>query len=144
MSEPDIKLSGLSIWIRGRPLLDASNPWDANWLDLRATMQRGQTSVTTEGAILMTTDFARFRSQLTTLYDTLTGDAVLSGYEPNLNVTLSAGRLGGVGIRIEITPDQMGEFHRFEDGLDQSYLPALIASCDSVMSRFPIVGDMST
>lgn len=140
MSEPDIKLDELSIWVRGRQFPQATDFYDANWLVLSARVQRGQTSVTTEGAILMTTDFERFRGQLATMYDNLTGEAELSGYEPNLKVTLAAGRLGHIGGRVEITPDHLGERHRFEmNGWDQTYLPKLIASCEAILARFPVL-----
>jgi hypothetical protein len=140
MSDPDIELDGLSIWVLGRQFPEASDFYDANWLVLRATMQRGLTSVTTEGAILMTTDFEQFRDQLAFMNDTLTGEASLSGHEPNLSVTLHAGRLGHIGGQTEITPDHLAEHHSFEiGGLDQTHLPALIAACDAIIERYPVV-----
>ena len=140
MTEPDFYLDGLSIWVRGRQFPDSSDFHDGNWLILRATMQRGETSVTTEGAILMTTDFERFRDQLAAMSDTVTSEATLSGYEPNLKVTLDAGRLGHIDGQIEITPDHLGERHSFEiEGWDQTDLLKLIASCDAIMDLYQVV-----
>lgn len=140
MTEPDIQLDELTIWVRGRQFPHASEFFDANWLVLRATMDRGQTSVTAEGAILMTTDFERFRTELVAMNNTLTGEATLSGYEPNLKVVLRADRLGHIGGQVEITPDHMAERHRFDiGGWDQTYLPTLIASCDAIMERYPVL-----
>ena len=140
MSEPDIQLDGLSVWVRRREFPDATDFHDANWLVVRATMLRGETSVSTEGAILMTTDFERFRAGLAAMYDSLGGEAELSGYEPNLKVKLDVGRLGHVSGRVEITPNDLGERHWFEmDGWDQTYLPKLIGSCDAILTRFPVV-----
>lgn len=140
MSEPDLKFEGLSLWVRGRATPDASDYWDGNWLTVRATMQVGQSSVTTEGPILMTTDFERFRGDLARMHETLTGEASLSGYEPNLKVTLRASSLGQIGGEVEITPDYASEFHRFDVGLDQTHLPPLIAACEKIVERFPVIG----
>ena len=140
MSEPDIQLDGLSIWVRARPYPDATEFHDANWLVVRATMQRGETFVSTEGPILMTTDFERFRTGVAAMYDSLSGEAELSGYEPNLKVKLDAGPLGHIDGRVEITPDHTCERHLFDvGGWDQTYLPRLIASCDAIMRRFPVL-----
>jgi hypothetical protein len=49
-------------------------------------------------------------------------------------------RLGHLEGEVEITPDHLSQFHRFTLDLDQSYLRALIASCDAILERFPIVG----
>ncbi len=139
MSEPDLKLDGLFLWVRDRATPDASDYWDGNWLTVRATMQVGQSSVTTEGSILMTTDFERFRSELKRMHETLKGEASLTGYEPNLKVALRAGSLGQIGGEVEITPDQLSEFHRFDIGFDQTYLPPLIAACEAIIERFPVI-----
>ena len=139
MDEPDLQLCGLSIWVNGHEFPDAPHYWDRNWLKVRATMEAGQASVTTEGPILMTRDFERFRFQLATMNDELTGEAVLSGYEPNLKVTLSAGRLGHITGKVEITPDHLSQFHRFDVRFDQTYLSALVGSLDVVLDRYPVV-----
>lgn len=101
-------------------------------------------SVTTQGAILMTTDFQRFRDQLAAMYATLAGEASLSGYEPNLRLVLTAHPGGAVSGEIEITADHLAESHRFEIGIDQSYLPAIVASCDGILERFPLIGNPAT
>jgi hypothetical protein len=141
MSEPNLKLDGLSLWVRGRAIPDASDCWDGNWLTVRATMHAGQSSVTTEGTIHMTTDFERFRSELAQMYETLTGEASLASYEPNLKVTLRASGLGQIAGKVEITPDHMSEFHSFEVGFDQTYLPPLITDCEGILERFPVIGE---
>lgn len=140
MSDPDLKLGGLSIWVRHRANPEASDYWDGNWLIVRATMQVGQSSVTTEGAILMTSDFEQFRNQMAVMHETLTGESSLSGLEPNLKVTIRVNQLGQIVGEVDITPDHLTEHHRFDVGLDQSYLPTLMTSCDAISRRFPTVG----
>jgi hypothetical protein len=46
---------------------------------------------------------------------------------------------GGVEGDVEITPDHLTQRHRFTLELDQSYLPGLIASCDAILDRLPVV-----
>jgi hypothetical protein len=140
MGDPDLKLGGLSVWVRERANPEVSDYWDGNWLIVQANMQVGQSSVTTGGAILMTTDVEQFRNQLAVMHEALTGEASLSGSEPNLEVTVRMNRLGQIVGQVIITPDHLTEHHRFDIELDQSYLPALITSCDSIIQRFPTVG----
>ena len=95
----------------------------------------------TEGPILMTTDFSRFRDQLAVMHGQLTGEASLCGYEPELKCVLTVRPLGGVSGEVEITADYLMESHRFEFGIDQSYLPGLISSCDAILQKFPVIGN---
>ena len=140
MDAPNFKLDGLSIWIRDREFPEAQDFYDGNWLNLRATVRSEHASVTTEGAILMTSDFERFRDQLVAMHKSVSGEASLSGYEPNLSVSLKASQLGHISGQIEITHDHLNERHRFEViGLDQTYLPELIASCDAILERHPVM-----
>ena len=87
----------------------------------------------------MTTDLDRFREQCETLYKSLQGEAALDPLEPDLRVTLryfdKAGHLEGT---VQITPDQLSQRHEFDFGLDQSYLPSIVAACGGILQRFPI------
>ena len=69
----------------------------------------------------------------------LAGEAELAGYEPDLKVTLKMQRLGHLEAEVEITPDHLSQFHRFSLDLDQSYLPALITSCDAILASYPVI-----
>ena len=144
MDEPHLKVGDLSLWVLGREFPEASNGWDEEWLSIRATIRGKASSVTTEGPILMTADFDRFRNELVTMHATLAGTASLSGYEPNLKVILAAHERGGVSGDVDITSDHLSESHHFEFELDQSYLPAIIVCCDAILERFPILGNLAT
>lgn len=138
--DPDLSICGLSIWIERREFPEALVDWDGNWLVLKATMRAEGSSVSAEGAFLTSTDFHRFRNELARMSHDLAGAAELSGYEENLKVTLTAGKLGHIGGEIEITPDHLTQFHRFDIGFDQTQLAAIISSCDAILERFPVVG----
>ena len=139
--EPDLRLGGLSIWIEGRQFPDASDYWDGNWLMVRAVVEAPGAMVRCEGPILMATDFARFQQELCAAHVALRGEATLSSLEPELKVTLKVQRQGGVACDVEITPDHLNQFHRFAlEGMDQSYLPSVIASCETILARYPVIG----
>jgi hypothetical protein len=139
-SEPDLKLLGLSIRVDGRQFPGNSDFYDGTWLNLRVRMEASGATVKCAGPILMTSDFQRFRDQLISMDARSAGEATLAGYEPELKVTLKMERLGHLEGEVEITPDHLSQLHRFTLDLDQSYLRALIASCDAILERFPIVG----
>ena len=140
MNEPDLHSGGLSIWVQDRAVPKSNDYFDGNWLVIRAVARVGRSSVTAEGAILMTADFARFGDQLRAMQTTLTGEAILDSYEPNLKLVLSARTLGHVSWKLEITPDHLNEHHSFEDAFDQTYIKPLIDACDDILRRFPVVG----
>jgi hypothetical protein len=139
---PAISIAGFHLWIHGRQYPDASDYWDANWLRVTAQCSSAGASVTVAGPVLMTTDVQRFADQCEALYARLSGSALLDSCEPNLRVLLStADSLGHLELKVEITPDQLQQEHRFSFEVDQTYLPALIAKCRAVVKMHPIIGD---
>jgi len=139
-TEPDLRIGGLSLWVAGRQFPDASDYWDGNWLVIRARMEAPGATVQCEGPILTASDVERFRNELAVASATLAGEATLAGLEPELTVRLQVQRLGQVKVEVEITPEHLSQLHRFTVDLDQSYLPAVISSCDAVLDRFPVRG----
>lgn len=140
LTEPDILVGGLSIWVERRQYPDASDYWDGNWLIIRARMEQFGAKVEIQSPGLMTVDFKRFHEELTSASITLSGEARLLSLEPDLKVTLAVERLGRVAVEVEITPDHLSQFHRFEFHLDQTYLPPLIRACEAILERFPVIG----
>jgi len=138
-NDPDLCFCGFSLWVDGRQFAQASDYWDSNWLMIRAEAKANSSRVRCEGAILMTGDIKQFRDQLAAMVDTLVGEAVLGELEPELSVVLRCQKLGRVEGIIQITPDHLSQHHRFIFEADQSYLPALILSCDAILDRFPVI-----
>jgi hypothetical protein len=139
-TEPDLRLGGVSIWVDGRQFPNVSDYSDGNWLIVRVRMDAPGASVKCDGAILMTTDIDQFRVELNALSETLTGEATLGSLEPQLKATLKAQSLGHIVVEVEISPDHLEQFHRFTFNLDQSYLPPLIAACERILERYPVIG----
>jgi hypothetical protein len=140
VSEPDFKLGGFSLWVRDRQFPGNSDYWDANWLIVRAEMRASGAIVEVEGPILHIPEIVRFRDELSSLNETLSGSAQLLPMEPELRLTLTAQSLGHVSVDLSITPDHLNQTHTFEFGTDQSYLPMLLNSLDRLLSEFPIIG----
>jgi hypothetical protein len=137
-SDPDLVFFGFSLWVDGRQYPDADDHWDSNWLIIRAIMEAHGARVMCEGAILTTMDLRQFRDELVKMVGTLTGEAGLVPLEPELKAIFKMQTRGQLEATIEITPDHPTQHHQFIIDADQSYLPALVASCDDILARFPV------
>jgi hypothetical protein len=60
--------------------------------------------------------------------------------EPELAVTLTAKRLGHITMVVDITSDHLSQTHRFTFTLDQSYLPPVMDSCQTILRQYPVKG----
>ena len=60
--------------------------------------------------------------------------------EPELSIELKAENRGQIKMSVNITPDHMYQEHNFVFEMDQSYLPKLIAECNAVLEKYPMVG----
>ena len=138
LGPPDLQLAGLQIWVHGRQFPDSDEPHDRDWLNITAHCGGSGASVWVNGAILGSWSFSSFVRECRVLYASLEGIAVLRSDEPNLSVTLAAGRTGHLGMVVDITPEIMTQRHRFDFGdLDQTFLPAVINQCESVLEVYP-------
>ncbi len=138
--DPDVHFCGFALWVDQRQFPEAADYWDGNWLMIRAQMEASGARVECRGPILMTTDIREFRDQLASMIGALDGEATLKGLEPELDVVLRMKNRGHIEATIEITADHLNQQHRFTVEADQSYLPALLRSCDAVLERFPVIG----
>ncbi len=140
LGTPDIKLSGLQIWIHGRQFPDATDYWDGNWLRITAHCGTHGADVWTSGPILNLPALVGWLAELEELNRSLTGEANLVPSEPELSVALTAGELGHISMKVEITPDNMTQEHTFRFDLDQSFLGPVIASCRKIVKDYPVRG----
>ncbi len=141
MTRPDLVVDGLLLWIRGREFEDSDDDWDGNWMHVVAQVTAPGTQVKAAGALLHLSECQQFRDGCQALHDTLQGEAVLGGLEPNLRITLRAESLGHIRCELRITPDPQTQHHQFDSAIDQSHLPAILRDLDDVLRRFPIRGN---
>jgi hypothetical protein len=140
LGEPDIKISGLEIWIHGNQFPDENDYWDGNWMDITARCTSKNACVWVSGNILHLPDFEYLLVTSQKLYEILKGEAELPCIEPELSVKLKASSLGQIEMTVDITPDQLNQKHNFVFEIDQSYLPNLISSCKKVIDKYKIKG----
>jgi hypothetical protein len=136
---PAIQLDALRIWVHGYQFPEATDAWDGNWLRVTARCAASGATVEVTGAILDTVSFLRFQRELARVYERLQGLATLESHEPELKVEVRAlGATGQMEVRVEITPDQLNQDHRFTLAVDQSYLPDVIRGCERVLGQYPV------
>jgi len=145
---PSIELGGFQIWVHRRQFPDVHDRWDGNWLHVTAQCAQAGAIVAAGGPILDAADLQRFRDQLVAIHGTPSGQAELSGAEPNIRVRVGAnGALGHLRVRIELTPDSQAQGHWFEYVIDLGDLADTIRQLDTVLELFPVRGrapDVST
>jgi hypothetical protein len=73
-------------------------------------------------------------------FRSLAGEANLDCLEPQLSVSLKAKSLGHITLEVSITPNHLTQKHWFQFEIDQSYLPALVRQCRSLLGAYPIKG----
>jgi hypothetical protein len=136
---PTVHFCGLRIWIHGRESPDSDDEWDGNWLRVTANCAAAGASVWSTGSFLDTVSFARWEQSLRRLYETLSGEAMLSASEPELVVQVqSTDRVGHLRVRVKITPVLVNQDHRFDFSADQSYLPPVIQQCQNLLAEYPV------
>jgi len=140
-NEPQVKFQGFTLWITSYQFPDASDYWDANWLNARARFATHGARVEAQGAFLQTTDIASFAKSLETLRDTLIGNAELSPLDPELRLEIKGDHLGRLACTLLLTPDHMNQKHEFRFDLDQTYLTPLIEGCKRILAEFPVRND---
>jgi hypothetical protein len=140
LGEPDIHLAELTIWIHGRQFPDATDYWDANWLNVTVHCGGKASTVMISGNLIHLSEITQLLSGIKKLHKNLKGKAEMQCTEPNLSVELEAEKLGHIKMTVNITPDYLYEKHTYLFEIDQSYLTKFISECESVLEEYPILG----
>ena len=141
LGEPDLKVSGLQVWVHGRQFPDATDVDDGNWLRITAHCGGIGASVWVGGSIIETTDFLIWGKQCAKLLAGKADRAALVTIEPELSAAIhSPDPLGHYKLEVEITPDHLSQHHAFEFEIDQSFLTNLIRQCEQIGRKYPARG----
>ena len=121
----------LIVEINGRP--DERD----DWVSATIFVHVGAFSATID-ATLVTCDFPRFRTQLESLYKTLSGSADFDTIERQLQINCIGNERGGIAINGTVL-DRVGDGNelRFRFDIDQTYLPRIISELRDIESEFP-------
>lgn len=139
LGAPDLKIAGFQLWVHGPEFPGAVDPFDADWLRVTAHCGAAGASIWVEGAIVTVTDIAGLGRQCDAVLRGEASSAVLDPREPELRLCLQVvGRLGHIGVEVEITPDHLAQRHTMELGIDQSDLPGIIEQCSAIVRQHPV------
>jgi hypothetical protein len=121
----------LAVAIDGRP--DERDDWLTATISVRVGAFTGTTDAT-----LLTSDFPRFRTQLESLYKTLSGIALFETIEGQLRINLAGNERGGIAVEGRVQ-DRVGDGNEliFRFDIDQTYLPQIIRDLLMIESEFP-------
>lgn len=141
LGEPDIQLSGLSIWIHQRQFPDATDYWDGNWLVITASCEASGASVWIHGPHIHLSEIKRLVDGVEQMQSSFSGVAELGCMEPEFDLKLKVKEQGRIEMQVSINPDHPFQSHRFKFEIDQSFLPKLIRECRKTLTEYPIKHD---
>ncbi len=134
---------GVLIRVLGRLHPDADDYWDGNWLMSAVEVSAGGFRADL-GAGLRAEELRSFREGLARIYTDMSGEVTLTSMEEWLLLTVgvvSRGRLSVLGLARD-QPGGGNELRFAVDGLDLSYLPAIVAALSGIEAAYPVLGSL--
>jgi hypothetical protein len=140
MSET-FELAGFTLEVHGRQFPDAEDYWDANWLFVTCICRAPGSSVKANGSFVCIDEIADLLRILEELHSGVQTECVLKCMEPELSLSFETVSLGKLRFIVELTPDNIQQFHKVSFDIDQSYLLPAINQCKSILQKHPIKDD---
>lgn len=111
--------------------------WDRNWVKSKLTLEAGGFSGQFD-CDLVTTDFKRFREQLSELYEKMDGIALFDTIEEQVNIRIKGDGIGHFKADCNVMDNPgTGNSLGFELEFDQTFVPQIINQLDKIMRTFP-------
>lgn len=129
------------IRVLGRLHLGADDYWDGNWLMSPVEISAGGFRADLDAG-LRAEELRAFRASLARIDAEMSGEATLTSMEEWLSLTVAVASRGRLAIT-GLAKDQPGGGNalRFAvDGLDLSYLPAIVEALDGIEAAYPVLG----
>ncbi|MBI1190673.1 MAG: hypothetical protein GC200_08360 [Tepidisphaera sp.] len=137
--EADITLAGLSIWVDGYQFPQSQDSWDGNWVIVRAECVGQRATVELCSPCVHLPELRRWLDACVALESGMADEAELPTMEPYLRVRIDrSGEFRGLVATVEMTPDNLTQFHEFRFPIDASYLPRLADAIRRVLAEYPI------
>jgi hypothetical protein len=145
LGKPDLKISGLQVWIHGREFPESTDFWDGNWLNVTAHCGKGESNIRVTGPLIHVPELAQFKADLEIFSIALQGKVELQTMEPNLKVELVQATTRRdeslnyeIEMRVNITPNQIFETHEFIFGIDKNQVTSCIFQLQEILKKYQI------
>ncbi|MBO6793049.1 MAG: hypothetical protein JJ895_04005 [Balneolaceae bacterium] len=121
---------------------DAELDWDNNWIKSNVTVKAGAFTGQFD-AELMTTDFEKFKQELSRLYDKLDGTALFDTLEGQVVIKIKGDGIGHFEADCSVM-DFAGTGNKleFEINFDQTIITKMVNQLEGITNAFPISGDL--
>jgi hypothetical protein len=141
IGSPDSEYLIIHVINREYPL--SSDYWDGNWV--RSTIKVSAGGFTGKvTASLRSEEFVKFMSELSMLYETLSGQACFTTMEQWLSITVVGDGLGHFEAQCQLSdnaPAGTGNTLNFTIYFDQTFIPGMIAGLNRIITAFPVIGN---
>lgn len=130
----------LTVEVLGYENPSAQDISDANWLRCQVMIRIGERAFSADfPASFTTSDFVRFREELSTVLTKLSGTASFLTDEEALCLSIEIGRTGGALVEgVAQTDGQPQASLSFSFDSDQSFLSRTLHDLEAVVTHFPV------
>jgi hypothetical protein len=130
----------LRVTVRHRERPACDDYWDGNWLKCDISVATGGFKGRVDAA-LRAEDFVGFLEQLRQLYESLKGRAEFATMEGWLSIEMIGDGRGHIVTTCELLDRPgIGNRLKFKIGMDQTFLPPIIAGLEAITAKYPIRG----
>lgn len=142
LGAPDLNIATFQLWVHGRENPGSNDYHDGNWVRTTAHCGAQGASVWVDGPLVSVVDIASFSDECGKMLANAADRASLKSLEPELKVSLErlTDEAPDFAVRVDLTPDNLNQYHRFAMTIDVSALPGIIEECAAVIRNFPVRG----
>ena len=136
--DPDLILGGFRLWVTGKTYADVEEDYGQDLLNFETSTETLWSTLRGAGT-LSAAGLAGFDQDLTSIIDTLDGEAVLAAAEggDRLVLALAMRPLGQVDAVLDLKIGYGEEDHRIVWALDQTYLDPLVRQVRALVRAYP-------
>lgn len=120
----------------------AEHDWDRNWIKSKVIVKAGAFSGQFE-CDLMTTDFEKFKQDLSQLYEKLDGRASFDTREGQVTIKIKGDGIGHLNADCSLMDKAgIGNTLEFEINFDQTIIPEMVRQLENITRTYPVQGDL--
>jgi hypothetical protein len=136
--EPDLKIGSLFLWVSGYNDPNQMNQGDLAYLNTPTLLVAEDTVVFSKTSDTPVFILKEFLKDIVKMYENISVSHVaeFSSHESEFSLRLTSNDLGHIKINVAYNAWTHDGRFEFEETLDQSYLPSIIASLKTVIQKF--------